>query len=178
MITRDDINAIKLADDWHFHTYQGRSWIVVGLRAHTERLETPRNGREFYDARVYTAREQVLYPDVDRYSHGRSRDITADSARLAHYGERTRGDDWQGFASMYTSGERHTVANNLKVGDSLQFEWTASNNSQVNEQNGTHTDMFRLLVFRPGKDGVPRQVGTYLLVVQTGPDNSARMVKG
>lgn len=157
-LTRNDIRAMRMADSVHFHTYQGRSWIVVELRNSN-------------DDRIFTVAEQQLFTETGKYSGERSRDIAVDCARLEDYSGRS--GDYQAFVSCCPKEVWLTIAAALRPGDMLGFHWVASNNSYGMTRIGYHHDQLRL-----GASDPKRKNNRHWIVRdEFGPDNFARMVQ-
>ena len=157
-LTRDDIKAMRKADSIHFHTHEGRSWIVVEL--------------ENYGLnRIYTAAEQRLFPDVRKYAADRGREIPVATQRLEDYSGRT--GDYSAFTGWCPKEVWLTIVDALRVDDSLGFHWVASNNSKNLTSVGYHHDQLRLVASGPDC----KNNRTWIIADQVGPDNSARMVQ-
>jgi hypothetical protein len=168
----DAVAALRAADSLSFHVHDGHA----SIRAYRER------GSEG----IYTAREQRLFPNARDFAWSRFREIEAEFA--AHgYGEGS-GISWStgwgegapGLAAYtsisgtdYADGTWPTVANALRVGDTLTLSWVADNNSDVIRDAGLHTDRLTLCVTR-GEGG---KRYAFHVREQTGPDNSARMIR-
>ena len=157
-ITRDDIRAMRMADDVHFHTYQGRSWIAADLQNY---------GRQ----RIYTAVEQRLFPDTQRYAGERSRDIAVATQRLTDYSGRD--GEYQAFASWCPREVWLTIVAALRPGDVLGFHWVASNNSENMDAVRFHHDQLRLVASDPDR----KNNRHWIIRDEFGPDNLARMVR-
>jgi hypothetical protein len=157
-ITREDIRAMRMADTVHFHTYQGRSWIVAELQNY---------GLD----RIYTASEQRLFRDVQKYGGDRSREIPVATQRLEDYSGRT--GEYRAFASWCPREVWLTIVAALRPGDELGFHWVASNNSKNLEAVGYHHDQLRL----SASDADRKNNRHWIVNDQVGPDNSARMVQ-
>lgn len=158
-IIRDDIKAMRQADSMHFHTHEGRSWLVVELANYSLN-------------RIYTATEQRLFPDVRKYGSDRSREIPVATQRLEDYSGRE--GDYTAFAWLPFAGAVWlTIVATLRPGDALGFHWIASDNSQNLTDVGYHHDQLRLCA--SDLDGKNNR--TWIVADQVGPDNSARMVR-
>jgi hypothetical protein len=157
-ITRDDIRAMRMADNVHFHTYQGRSWLVAELR-------------NYGAARIYTATEQRLFTDTQKYSGERSREIPVATQRLEDYSGRT--GDYEAFAMWCPKEVWLTIVAALRPSDTLGFHWVASNNSESMEAVGYHHDQLRLLASNSDR----KSHRAWIVRDEFGPDNSARMIK-
>lgn len=130
------------------------------------------------------------YPDQTEHTitaieQHRVGDLTVSSStRLAvggnvlDYGGRS-GQPHQAFAWLPdVTGDVcwHTIIGLLRAGDRLRLSWRASNNNENHRRVGFHADELRLRVGREaGRKGPHRW--EFKLVQQTGPDNSARMVR-
>ncbi len=159
-ITRDDIRAMRMADSVHFHTYQGRSWIVAELR-------------DYGLGRIYTATEQRLFTDTRRYAAERSRDIAVADQRLEDYSGRN--GEYQALASYCPKEVWLTIVAALRPGDKLGFHWVASNNSESMREIDYHHDQLRLIA--SASDGDRRKHRHWIIADQFGPDDTARMVR-
>lgn len=125
---------------------------------------------------VYTAREQRLFTETSDIGRDRERTILCD-ARLIAYGDgdaRHATDTYDAFHydQFARSSEWPSIAGAMRVGDALTLVWTASNNSDVTRGAGFVRDELRVSFGRHG-----RPARTFLIDVQVGPRNSARMVK-
>ena len=159
-LTKDDLKAMRKAETVHFHTHQGRSWLVVELQ-------------NYGLTRVYTAAEQILFPDVRKYGADRSREIPVSTQRLEDYSGRE--GDYHAFASYCPREVWATIVAALRPGDVLGFHWVASNNSDNMTRVGYHHDQLRLIA--SDTHGDRKNNRTWIVADQVGPDNSARMVQ-
>jgi hypothetical protein len=165
-LSRDDITAMRSADDISFHQYDGEAFIRAHLRGHGEQ-------------RIFTVREQKLFTTAD-HSSERLRHIPVQSSAFG-YGYNTSGTGgwnstnnpgYSAFAMTSTIGNvLRTILVLLKVDDILTLNWVADNNTEVIREANLHTDQLEIRVTRGDKFYV------FLVKVQTGKDNSARMIK-
>jgi hypothetical protein len=172
-ISADDVAALRSADSVAFHHYQGDAFIRLYL-----------SGR-VGDPRVFTRREQILFPDTD-FGVGteRSRLITCDGQGFG-YGP-DAGTAWRlrdeanaaCFALLF--GARRdpvwqTTAGVLRPGDRLSLRWVADNNCETIRSHGLHVDQLDLIAVR----GFGSKARTFAFMVAhgVGPDNSARMIR-
>jgi hypothetical protein len=171
-LTADDITALRKADSVTFHYFRGEGYIRAHLR-----------GGFYATARVYTARQQRLFPIADSYSADRERRIDVHTS-MHGYGTDSnhgwhldRGADSNPEAFyMEHSGQYSpvwmTIANLMRAGDIIRLYWTADNNTQYVDTAGLHADELRIGIVRNGKI-----VHTLSVAHSLTPDNSARMVK-
>lgn len=161
-LTRDDVFALRHADDVSFHSLpHGLSYIRVYLR-----------GTSRAPHRVFTVREQVAFNENGPFGDStRMREVPVMVARLEDYG-RNRSGPYSAYASYVPKDVWRTIADGLRVGDQFGFHWIASNNSDSAELIGYHHDQLRLEV--QGADR--KRQRRYIVAVAFGPDNSARMV--
>lgn len=166
ILTRDDIQALRKATSVAFHHHDGRSYLRVYLRT---------SG----DPAIYTASEQRVYPGTDGGITGeRHRDIDTEGSMSGFTGE--------GFASWnletnpkasafylthHMKSEHETIFNLLRAGDTLWLTWLGSNNNDNVRGIRWHRDELRLCIARGDNTMV------FLIQAETGPDNSARMVR-
>lgn len=162
-LDKDDVYALRNADAVSFSTYQGANTVRVYLR------DSGRN-------RVFTVREQAVFNGHrDDLRDDRYREIRVLGMRCEDYGK-SRGDEITAYSMLMhadMSQEWQTIAAAIRPGESLFFRWVRDNNNQVHDAAGLHRDEFRLVV---GKQGDAKS-RSYLVDVQVGPDNTARMVK-
>lgn len=155
---RNDIQALKHADAVTFHhLYDGSSEIRAHAQLHGD---------------VWSARDQRLFPETSSHDE-RMRAIKVES-RIRRY---------EGASSSPTAFHMihsarvpmfQTIVSTLREGDKLTLKWVASNNNQNVRDIGWQRDELYLVVTREGKK--TREM-TYLITVEVGPDNTARMVK-
>lgn len=173
-LTRDDITAIRAADTVSFHhgpNYGPKIRLSLG-------------GGYSDQPRIYTAREQRLYPQQDG---DRTRELRVASS-MSGYAEEGfgmwRGQDFPnatGFHMIHSpryNDEWQTVVSLLRTDDVLTMVWSADNNTGTARDFGLHIDELRLRIDRNG--GAPAEKGstlTFLLTVSMCRDNSARMIR-
>lgn len=169
MISKDDIAALKIAESVSFYYHEKQGTIVA-------RLEKP-----FSDVnRIYTAREQRLFPETDE--SWRMRTILVDTSMYGYTDDGST--NWSiangdhptatGYASITaprSALEWHTTVSMLKEGDILTLSWIADNNSETIRQARLHVDRVSLYVKRGDK-----KLQFHLQTAIT-YDNSARMIK-
>lgn len=167
VLTRDDIAALRAADDVTLHVFKGRGCVRARLRGYSAQ------------PRIYSAREQRLFPDVDAQLDWRTRDVVA-SHSVVGYSERAsmewsdRSDpNYYAYASFVDEAVWRTIAGVMRPGDSVHLSWIADNNCGNTREVGFHHDELRLLL--TGPEGKNRR--TFLARVEVGPDNTARMVQ-
>lgn len=160
---KDDVYALRHAEAVSFSTYQGGSTVRAYLR------DRDRD-------RVFTVREQAVF-DGHRTDlrDDRFREIRVLGMRCEDYGKSSDGDITAFAMIMHAdmSPEWRTIAASVRPGESLYFRWVRDNNNQHYEAAGLHRDELRVVV---GKQGAPTS-RSYLVAVEVGPDNMARMVK-
>ena len=163
-LTRDDVAALRKADEIIFRSRPGASHIEAVVE----------NG--FGDQpRVYTKVEQRLFPEFESaYNQERKRYLAVGTS-YANYGESaptTHAVAFAMFCSAQFTDTWKTVASLLKVGDTLTLSWTADGNSNdYTKAVELHADTLRLVVTR----GQQRLI--FLLDTSICLNNSARMVK-
>lgn len=165
ILNRDDLFAFKHAEGISFHHHAGRSFIRLYLERHGDQPAT------------YTKREQVLFPRT-RETASRYREIDTNASV---YGYASNGDTWnqanggESAEAFYyfvnTPPHVQSLTETLRAGDTLTLQWMASANSEAITAVGFDRDTLELAIERPGKRLV------YLMAVQVGPDNSARMIQ-
>lgn len=169
VLTRETIAAFRLADSVSFHHTPTDGGEI--------RLALDGNG----DDRIYTAREQRLFPRTDG-PRDRMRSVVVGS-RLSGYTSNL-GPGWNldsapeavAFEMIHSaqfSPDWLTVAALLKPDDVITLEWTADNNTEIIESVGLHHDELRLTIDRAGK----RRALSFQLEARVGRDNSARMIR-
>jgi hypothetical protein len=165
VLTADDLAALRKASGVVFQTTRDGSAIRAILD----------KGRYSDQVAVYTAREQRLFAETRSYDMGRERTIKC-HARCVAYG----GDDNRRMRDGFTAfhfdqfaydTDWQSIAATLRVGDTVTLCWVASNNSENMTNVGYVRDELRIEF---GNDSRKR---TFLVDVQCGPCNSARMVK-
>jgi hypothetical protein len=153
VLSADDLAALRRAEDVTFYHHDGTAFIRLGL------------GMGMGTPRVYTPRQQLLFPDTSsaRPTADRVRDIPVASG-VSGYDDGGRGDMWTSrdapnvvcFASPYVAAQRNrlwvTITDSLRRGDQLTLLWLADANYDLLRENGLHRDVLSLLVRRGGKE--------------------------
>jgi len=159
-----DVQALQLADTVVLHHRDGVGHIDAGLTTWA-----------FAAPRIYTARQQRLFPDAD--GHDRRRRIKVASDVVGYADNRRWHEHGQAaataLATVHAAGLDdvwRTVAALLRTGDIIGLHWTAGNNSRGIDEAGLHTDELRLVVHRG------RRRWVFLLDVRVGVDNTNRMI--
>lgn len=170
-LSADMIAAMRLADSVSLH-------------------HTPADGGEirlyldrFGESRIYTAREQRLFPQTDIGASDRAT-ILPVSASLSGYGESLGSGGWNlesapdavafhMISSAQFQSEWRTVCALVKPLDVVGLVWTADNNTEIIRDAGLHCDEVRLTIDRGGK----KRALSFLLAATTGRDNTARMIR-
>jgi hypothetical protein len=173
-LTGDDIAAMRAADGLSFHHLRpgdrdGHHVICAYLR-------------NYGDQRIYTAREQRLFPQphseservrsiaVESRAAGYGYGSDATTAWTTEYGDAT---DARAFASVSTMRATiRTMLDLLRIGDVITLQWTADNNTENIRQVGFHADYLTLSARRASG-----RVLTFHVDSSTGPDNTARMIR-
>lgn len=133
------------------------------------------NGRYTGGPVIYTAREQTAFPETRAYDTGRERTIACDARLTAYADDDVRRASGQFTAFHYeqfaqSSPEWQSIAATIRVGDELTLLWVASNNGEVTNRVGHVRDELRIAF------GSGARARTFLVDVQVGPRNTARMV--
>lgn len=165
-----DVAALRTAERVTFHYHGGRSYIRAGL-------DTP------YEPKVYSAREQRVFPETrDAGASERARIIEC-GVDLRGYTYEEDSELWYGdpderaacyasIAAPRRSRTWRTVVDLLRVGDRLALLWVADNNTTVIREADLHADSMNLLV----KRGQTRTL-EFALDYRITPDNTARMIR-
>lgn len=96
--------------------------------------------------------------------------------RVNDYSETGRPDTREAYSCYfhaYRDDELRTMFHLAKPGDTFVIEWTRGNDNPLNREIGWHRDEVRLRMGKPES----KKVYTFLVGVQVGPDNTARMVR-
>ncbi len=175
-VTRDDIIALGTADGVSFHHGPDGAEIRGYLRTYGGSL------------RIYTAREQKLFPRTGNVD-GERMSVLPVGSKMTGFndgGGMWRGEDHPQARAFHTIGSARydddwrTVLDLLKTDDVLELHWRADNNTDITRNAGLHIDELRLLVHRNGGKHAEHGKGrtlSLLLDVSTGRDNSARMIR-
>lgn len=160
----EDIAALRAAESVQFRRdFDGEGSVRAELTG-TWDAESPR---------IFTAREQRLFPHTTAATGGRYRKLTAmpqvrgvDGGKIeavCRYDLRhvngSRRNEWQ------------TILRALRVGDLLGLWWVAGNDYPLITEAGLHRDELRLLLHRE------RNSPVFLIDAVVGADDSARMIQ-
>lgn len=164
-LTRDDIAAMRLADGVSFSVNKGAAYIRTSL-----------DDKYSDESRIYTAREQRLFPEVREIIGGRERRFFCDY-RVEYYGPKYAPDAPYACCAVEMfarqSGAWRTIARLARPGDRVRLDWTGGNDSDNMRDVGYHRDELRLILVGPnGRDRL-----AFLAAVSVGPNNTARMVR-
>ena len=154
VLTKRDLQALRAADSVSFYVTDRSASIVC-----TKRVRNP-----------------GPFDDSDkRYSIG-----PVDYAIHAYSGDGASGNvDATCFAWVSTAQmdpEWRTVVASLRVSDAVSLAWVANNDSEVTRNAGLHSDFVRLVARRLTRSGKGREYH-WRVDSQTGPNNSARMIR-
>lgn len=160
-----DVQALQRAEVVSFHASDGVGLIHADLTAAS--CDEPR---------IYTAKQQHLFPDTVGRDRRRRIEVAAD---IAGYDSQRRWHDQRlpGATAFATIGGApfddvwRTAAAMLRVGDLVRLRWRADNNTDQLIALNLHRDELSLLVQR-GK-----RLWTFLLDVAIRPQDT-RMVTG
>lgn len=171
-LTRDDIAAFRASTEWSLHLGPSQgSFIRLYMRGDERKGPVP----------IYTARQQVLFPDASQFMHSRVRDIVVTATAYGFGSGGVGGWSWRADASgpapecFATPSQKpflDTISRALREGDLLELHWVADNNSDNIRRVNYHADEAILWARHPTK---PKN--EWPLVHQVGPDNSARMIR-
>jgi hypothetical protein len=151
VLTKEDIKSIRESDSVSFVHIRGESYI---------RLCKEKTVRSF-DQEVRLPAEFIFR------DYGKPRIENPQENSSCHH--------LIMFAQSELEREWRTIAEFVKPGDILACVWKRGNNSPNLESVGFHRDELKLVVARQGKDGVKKY--SFLVAVQVGPDNTARMIR-
>jgi hypothetical protein len=158
-----DVHALRAADTVTFHTSDARACIDACL-----------SSAAFTEPRLYTARQQRLFPDGDRLDRRRRITVAADIAGF-DTGHRWHEHHLPGAAALAVidAGGLHevwrSITSLLRPDDVLRLHWRADATTDALPDPHLHRDELRLSVTRG-----PRQ-WMFLLDVQVRPE-PARMI--
>lgn len=159
MLTRDDITALRRADNFHFHSHNGKNYIIAEL-----------HGVD------YTKAEHRLFP-AGSATGNICRRIDVADARCYDYeiGRALAKDEYDGFVNVYEHDILQTAFRALKVGDDLNFLW------KIDGSDNTRSVGFHYYRFYLQRYNLQQNYGgfldVWLLASYAGPDNSASMVR-
>jgi len=166
-LSADDVTALRIADSVTLHHGPpNTSYVATCIRAHMR-------GGYSGAPRIWTAKEQRLFPTVGGAETDRLREVTPERSTVSGY-------DWpagtypnvQAFHMLHHStAEWQTIAGLMRAGDTLRVSWTADNNCEAIERVGFHADELRVAIHRNGR------VMSFLVTRSVGPDNTARMIR-
>lgn len=166
----DDLAALRLADRVVFQTLDNGESAIRAIVDRGMLTDTP----------IYSAREQRLFPETERYSRDRERTIRVRATGYG-YGDATHNmGGWSGgkFSAFHMhhharmTEEWCTLADLMRVGDTVTLRWVANNGNGNTKDAGLVVDELRLTLNLHGK-----RERTFLVDVSVGRDDSARMIK-
>lgn len=160
MLTKEELQALRAAEVVSFHVKRGQTVIQCSLKAD--------NG-----GRIFTAREQRLFPSAD--GNERWREIAATSSVSGYRPMIATGDTVSAFYWVNAAQYNHrwrSVVQLLRIGDVLSLHWVAGNNNQYIDGAGLFADEITMVISRPTGDPLHLFLG-YSVVA----DNSARMIR-
>lgn len=165
-LTADDLAALRMATGIVCQTTR---------EGHAIRAILDRSRYTPEPVAIYSAREQRLFPDTRNHARDRERTMVC-GARMTAYGDgdvRYGSDHYTAFhyEQFPRMSEWASIAATMRVGDTVTLQWVASNNSEVTRSAGFVRDELRVSF------GSANRARTFLIDVQVGPRNSARMVK-
>ncbi len=152
-----DVQALRAADTVAFHTTgDGVAYIDACLNGAGE-------------LRIYTARQQRLFPDADRHDRRRRIEVAADiagfdAARRWHEHHLPGAAAFTLIDAAQLDEVWRSVAAFLRVGDAIGLHWRADNPADALHDPALHRDELRVAVRR----GTRRWM--FLLDVQVRPD--------
>ena len=168
LLSRDDVTAFRMAQRVAFVVRDdGTAYMRASLReSWTD------------ETRIFTVREQRLFPATHDLG-GRDRKVPCAQRVCDYHPNRPLHDERARYDCFYydqfarQNDEWLTIAGAMRPGDQIQLEWTAGNDSPVMNAVGYHRDELRLKL--ANADG--GNIRFFLVAVQVGPDNTARMVR-
>jgi hypothetical protein len=136
--------------------------VVFRLHKGQATIEAYKDGRNTADG--FEARHNI-------YARATLRDYSADH----YYVEPADLPRFNGFVIKHSgvrfNDDLRTLIGRLGIGDTVTLAWTRGNNNENNRGIGWSRDELRLIIAKPkGK------TESYLVDVNVGPDNSARMI--
>lgn len=169
-LDRDDVAALLLADRVSCYRHEGQNYILAWLR-----------GGNGDDPRVFTTREQRLFPGTHPHIPDRERRIDCAGSVYGHPPEDNQ-RAWNHLSKpgviCYEPdvGGRYsdtwtTLAKLFKAGDRLLLRWTADISQALRHDYGLHRDTLHLIVKR-GEERL-----TFLLADRVTVNDSARMIR-
>jgi hypothetical protein len=159
-----DVQALKRAEAVSFHLDDGDAYIHARLTTWA-----------YTGQRIYTAKEQQLFPDTDGAERRRRIDVDATIVGFdddRHWHERAL-PGASARAAIHTARLDEvwcSIAAFLRVGDVIALHWRADNNTPYLSNAGLHRDELRIGITREKRRWV------FLMDVGTSPDNTARMI--
>ena len=158
-LSRQDIAALRKADDVCFYRRKGESYIRAMKRV--------------------TQAEK----DKDPWADDKEHRISC-GTDFHNYGNEFDSNDWNAFEMVHGAGVSRqwaTIAGFLRPLDQLTLMWIANNNSQIIEEKQLHHDMLRLHVLRrtKGRHGSHGKTKNFVFHVSSSitPNNTARMIR-
>lgn len=162
-LTSDDIAALRAAEAVQFRRdCDGESCLKPTLQG-TWDADRPR---------IYTAREQRLFPHVSRVSGDRYRKImVASDVRIVMGGDTTHAQCRHDVRSAGSNDEWRTVARLLRPGDRVELRWKAGNDYPLITDAGLHRDELRMVLHRATNSPV------FLIDAVVCADDTASMIR-
>ena len=163
LLHTDDVQALRAADVITFHTSASDGFLDAGL-----------SSAAFAQPRIYTTRQQHLFPDGDRLDRRRRIEVGGevagfDVARRWHEHHLPDAAALCTFHAAHLDDVWRTIVALLRPGDVLRLHWRADDPADALTDPGLHRDELRLGVTR----GTRRWL--FLLAVHVLPE-PARMV--
>lgn len=169
-LTGDDLAALRLADRVCFYHHEGQNYMLAFL-----------DGGHSASPRVFTAREQRVFPGVDAHNPDRKRRIDC-TGSVYGYPPEDNQTGWDHLSNpgviCYEPGAAAsyldtwvTLARLLKPGDRLLLLWTADISQALFRDHGLHRDTLHLVVKRD------EQKLTFLLADRPAASHQARMIR-
>lgn len=150
-IDAQDRRALKHADSVLFRMHRGQATVEA-----VKRGENTHDGFEQKHT-IFCAGTVTAYQRDASVDHG----FTTDCYSAFHSRQSAQFDP-----------TLRTLLDRIRLGDTLTLAWTRGNDSENTRSIGWHRDELRLVIT---SDKGKREV--YLVAVEVGPDNSARMVQ-
>lgn len=163
-LTTDDIAALRAAESVQFcRDYDGASCVKLILSG-TWDTSAPR---------IYTARQQRLFPHTSTMSGDRYRKLTARSSIQSVLGgatEHARCDHT--LRRAQDNDEWQTIARIIKPGDVVGLRWRSGNDYQLITDVGLHRDELRMVLRRDNNN-----LRVFLIDAAVCADDTASMIR-
>jgi hypothetical protein len=169
-LTGEDLAALRLADRVCFYHHAGQNYMLAYL-----------DGGHSASPRIFTGREQRVFPGVDAHNPDRQRRIDC-TGSVYGYPPEDNQPNWDhlsnphvicyepGAAASYLDTWA-TLARLLKPSDRLLLRWTADISQGLLQDHGLHRDTLHLVVKRD------EQKLTFLLADRVSANHQARMIR-